>query len=406
MKSGWQKVKISELFKVGSSKRVLKSQWQNEGIPFYRGREITSLSTNGFVDNDLFITEKMFEDYATKYGVPKAGDIVITAIGTIGNAYLVKENDKFYFKDASVLWLKKTTNVSSKFVEWWLKSPLFFEQLDKGNGATVDTLTIQKLQSLEIDIPLPEEQKRIVAILDEAFENIAIAKANAEKNLQNARELFESYLNSIFFQHHKSWLEKTFNDVCIKITDGTHHSPKTQFKESGPERFPYITSKNIRNNFMDLSNVAYIERTIHEEIYARCQPSLGDVLLTKDGAGTGNVTLNSLDRPFSLLSSVCLIKTNPILLKPAFLCYYLQSHTGLSNIVGQMTGAAIKRIVLKDIKKATIPLPSLKEQENIVATLDSLLTETKNLSQFYTQKLAALDELKKSLLQKAFSGEL
>ena len=157
---------------------------------------------------------------------------------------------------------------------------------------------------------------------------------------------------------------------------------------------------------MDLSNVSYIDQDFHDEVYARCQPSLGDVLLTKDGANTGNATLNTLDEPFSLLSSVCLIKTNEAVLKPAFLCYYIQSSTGLSSIVGKMTGAAIKRIVLKDIKKAAIPFPPLKEQERIVTMLDSLLAETQRLESIYQQKLAALAALKKSLLHQAFSGEL
>jgi len=110
------KVALGELFKIGSSKRVLKSQWKTEGVPFYRGREITRLSAYGFVDNELFISESDYATYAAKYGVPTSGDIVITAIGTIGNSYIVREKDRFYFKDASVLWFKKETEVSSEFI--------------------------------------------------------------------------------------------------------------------------------------------------------------------------------------------------------------------------------------------------------------------------------------------------
>lgn len=258
------------------------------------------------------------------------------------------------------------------------------------------------------DFPLPPlpEQRRIVGILDEAMAAIATAKANTEANLANARAVFDSRLHEVFSQRGEGWVEKRLGEVCHKITDGTHHSPKTQFPEPGPNRFPYITSKNIRNNFMDLSDVAYIERAFHDEVYARCQPSLGDVLLTKDGASTGNVTLNTLDEPFSLLSSVCLMKSNPNLLSPAFLCYFLQSSIGLSSIVGRMTGTAIKRIVLRDIKKATIPIPPLKEQDIIVAKLNALLTETQRLESIYRRKLEALEALKKSLLHAAFEGEL
>ena len=99
----WETVKLGALFKIGSSKRVLKADWRDKGVPFYRGREITALSKDGYVDNDLFISETHFAELSSKYGVPQAGDILITAIGTIGNTYIVNQNDKFYFKDASVL---------------------------------------------------------------------------------------------------------------------------------------------------------------------------------------------------------------------------------------------------------------------------------------------------------------
>jgi type I restriction enzyme, S subunit len=166
------------------------------------------------------------------------------------------------------------------------------------------------------------------------------------------------------------WQTKKLGQVCIMIQDGAHESPKRQFDSPGAGRFLYITSKNIRNNYLDLDNVSYVERDFHDRIYPRCSPSVGDVLLTKDGANTGNVTLNTLEEQFSLLSSVCLIKAEPAVLKPAFLSYYIQSPDGLRSITGQMTGAAIKRIILRDIKQATIPVPPLPEQQRIVGILD------------------------------------
>ena len=169
----------------------------------------------------------------------------------------------------------------------------------------------------------------------------------------------------------KGWQTKTLGDVCATIQDGAHESPQKQFDSPGEGRFLYITSKNIRTNYLELKNVSYVERDFHDRIYPRCQPRVGDVLLTKDGANTGNVALNTIDEPFSLLSSVCLIKTNPTALNSGFLCYYLQSPDGLRSIIGQMTGAsAIKRIILRDVKLATIPLPPLAEQQRIVGLLD------------------------------------
>src|SRR3989338_11708024 len=107
MKINWQTKKLGELYQIGSSKRVLKSQWKTSGVPFYRGREITRLAADGFVDNELYISEEHFAQLSEQTGVPQAGDIVLTAIGTIGNSYVVRDSDRFYFKDASVLCLKQ-----------------------------------------------------------------------------------------------------------------------------------------------------------------------------------------------------------------------------------------------------------------------------------------------------------
>jgi hypothetical protein len=140
---------------------------------------------------------------------------VITAIGTIGNAHVVRGSDRFYFKDASVLWLKRTAALSSEFVNLWLKSPSFFDQLDRGNGATVDTLTIQKLQSVELAVPPLAEQERIVGGLDEAFAGLATTQAHAEQNLKNARALFDSHLHAVFTQRGPGWVDRTLDQVCI-----------------------------------------------------------------------------------------------------------------------------------------------------------------------------------------------
>ena len=191
-------VEMRTLFSVGSSKRVLKSQWKSSGVPFYRGREVTKLSLNGAVENDLFISEEHFAELKMKYGVPVAGDIVITAIGTIGNAHVVLDSDRFYFKDASVLWMKKIANVSSEYVLAWLKSPRFFEQLDTGNGATVDTLTIQKLQSMRIRVPSIEDQCRVVSKLGSLRAEVSRLRADCNRKLADLAALRQSLLQAAF----------------------------------------------------------------------------------------------------------------------------------------------------------------------------------------------------------------
>jgi type I restriction enzyme S subunit len=201
----------------------------------------------------------------------------------------------------------------------------------------------------------------------------------------------------------KGWQIKTLGDVCVTVQDGAHESPKLQFVSPGNGRFLYITSKNIRNNYLDLENVTYVDEEFHNRIYPRCRPGMGDVLLTKDGANTGNVTLNTLDEPFSLLSSVCLIKTAPDFLLPSFLSYFIQSPDGLKSITGQMTGAAIKRIILRDIKLAKIPIPPLPEQQRIVALLDEAFAGLATAKANAEQNLQNARAIFESHLQAVFS---
>src|SRR5690606_13493257 len=104
---GWKWKKLGDLFDIGSSKRVHQKDWTTEGVPFYRAREVVLLSKNGSVDNELFISESMYQSFAAKYGLPENGDILVTGVGTLGVCYVVKENDKFYYKDGNIICLKR-----------------------------------------------------------------------------------------------------------------------------------------------------------------------------------------------------------------------------------------------------------------------------------------------------------
>ena len=210
--------RMFELFDVKSSKRVHKADWKKDGIPFYRAREVVKLAQNGTVNNDLFISEELYEEFTKDKGAPKEGDIIISAVGTLGQCYLVKSSDKFYFKDASVLWFENISNVDTRYIEYAFKSDSIMKQvMNKSMGATVGTLTISRAKIIIIPTPPLPQQKQIVAILDKAFAAIDAAKANAEQNLQNAKELFESYLQNVFQNKGDDWEEKELSEVTSKI---------------------------------------------------------------------------------------------------------------------------------------------------------------------------------------------
>ncbi|MCK5639063.1 MAG: restriction endonuclease subunit S, partial [Flavobacteriaceae bacterium] len=180
--------KLGEVCDIKSSKRVHKVDWREKGVPFYRAREIVKLAENGFVNNVLFISKNLFEEFTKLNGSPKEGDIVVSAVGTLGRCYRVKKEDKFYFKDASVLWFDNFKNINSKYVEYLFLSELVKKQvMNKSMGATVGTLTITRAKNIQIPLPPLPEQIRITKILDETFGKLEIAKKNAEKNLKNAK---------------------------------------------------------------------------------------------------------------------------------------------------------------------------------------------------------------------------
>ena len=175
---GWCMTNIGSLFDAVSAKRILKSEWKDKGVPFYRAREIVQLNKEGFANKDLFISEEHFSEIKDKYGIPAYGDIMISAVGSIGYTYIVKENDVFYYKDASVLCLKNTRHWNSKFFSIWLASPFLQEQMYKNSkGTTVDTITLEKLRGYVIPFPPLNEQHRIVAKIEEIFAQLDAIEA-------------------------------------------------------------------------------------------------------------------------------------------------------------------------------------------------------------------------------------
>ncbi len=186
----------------------------------------------------------------------------------------------------------------------------------------------------------------------------------------------------------ESWIWSRLGEICIKITDGTHHSPLNS--ETG--EIKYVTAKNIKDNGIDLTNITYISQDLHEEIYNRCNPEYGDLLFIKDGATTGIVTISNLQEQFSLLSSVALLKL-PKEIHNKFLMYAIRSPFFYNSTRNDMFGVAITRVTLEKIQYSGIPIPPLLEQHRIVAKIDQLiklcdeLEHTIKQNQTYTRQL-------------------
>jgi type I restriction enzyme S subunit len=371
---GWKIKKLGEILKLEYGKPLPDEKRSLNGkYPVY--------GANGLKDrsNDYYFDKKT---------------IIVGRKGSAGEINLTE--DKFWPLDVTYFVTFDLKEYDLLFL-FYLLSSLELPKLAKGIKPGINR---NEVYGIEVKIPSISEQQQIVSILDECFAAIDKAKANAEQNLKNAKELFESYLQGVFEKKGDDWQNTRLGDIC-EIKDGTHFSPKNTTEGD----FMYVTAKNIKPYFLDLSNITYVSESDHRIIYSRCSPKKGDVLYIKDGATAGIATINTIEEEFSMLSSVSLLKCSERILN-TFLVHYMNSIVGKKNFLGYLDGAAITRLTLVKIKNICFPLPPIKNQKTIVRKLDALRAETQKLESIYLKKITDLEELKKSILQKAFAGEL
>lgn len=164
---GWMWVRFGNVVNIVSARRVHQSDWKKEGVPFYRAREIAKLASDGFVDNELFISPELYKEFS-KSGVPQSGDLMVSAVGTLGKTYVVKDKDKFYYKDASVICLENYGHILPEYLKYIMSSEMMMRQIrSNSGGTTVATLTMVRMAQYIFPLPPLAEQKRIVAKIEE-----------------------------------------------------------------------------------------------------------------------------------------------------------------------------------------------------------------------------------------------
>lgn len=165
----WKWIHWGDVVNIVSARRVHQADWRESGVPFYRAREIAKLAEDGFVNNELFISEELYSEFS-KSGVPQENDLMVSAVGTLGRTYVVKATDRFYYKDASVLCFENFGSINPHFLAYVMKSDLMRQQIENNSGGTtVDTLTMVRMVKYLLPLPPRAEQDRIVNALNEAL---------------------------------------------------------------------------------------------------------------------------------------------------------------------------------------------------------------------------------------------
>ena len=384
MKAGWQTRKLGELLQIQNGYAFDSKKFSPSGeMPLIRIRDLkTGIDTE----------TKYSGDYDEKY-VVRSGDFLIGMDGEFG---CYEWKGKPALLNQRVCRLQDfDTALLPRFLFYGVNSHL--KEIEDITGFTT-VKHISSRQILDIDFPSPpfSEQQRIVSILDAAFDGIATAKAKTEQNLLNARALFESHLQSVFTQRGEGWVEKKLSDVCA-ITSTLVDPRKDAFLD-----LTHVGAGNIESQtgaFVDL-------KTAKEE-----------GLISGKFLFDGSMVLYSKIRPYLMkvarpnFNGLCSADMYPLTPFPNeitrdYLFHLLLSKSFTDYAIQGSARAGMPKVNREHLFEYRTWLPDVKVQKKLTAQLDALHEETQRLASLYQRKLAALDELKKSLLHQAFSGEL
>jgi len=388
MKNGWPRKKISEIAKDSLGKMLDKTKNRGEPKPYLR-----NLNVRWFDFNLSDVLEMRFlPEEEAKFTAVK-GDVLICKGGCPGRAAIWQKDEPIHFLKALHRVRFHEPERSKWFLYYLLSKDLDGTLKNHFNGAGIQHFTGESLAQFEMPVPPLAEQRRIVGILDEAFEGIATAKAHAEKNLQNARALFESHLQSVFTQRGEGWVETQLGDIgkvsmCKRVF-------KNETTAAGEIPFYKIGTFGKEAD-------AFIPLRLYDEYKRKFSfPKKGDVLISAAGTIGRCVRYDGEPAYFQDSNIVWIDNDESQVLNEYLYHFYGACDWNSTN------GATISRLYNENLRQVVTAFPkSLEAQSSHVRTLDAMVHETQRLESIYQRKLAALDDLKKSLLHQAFSGEL
>jgi len=395
MREGWKIKKLgdlTELITKGTTPTSVGFNFEDEGVNFVKIESITS-NGNFIVNKFAHISGKANE--ALKRSQLKEGDILFSIAGALGRTAIVSKDilPANTNQALSIIRLKVDENVLKEYIFLALTSGYALEQIEKFKGGVAQqNLSLEQMKNFQIPIPPLQEQQQIVAILDQAFEAIDQAKANIEKNIANAKELFQSKLNDIFSQKGDGWEEKSLGEIgkvsmCKRVLkkDTTPH---------GEIPFYKIGTFGKKAD-------AFIPQKVYNEFTSKYSfPKKGDILISASGTIGRRVIYDGLQSYFQYSNFVGINNNVEI-----FSNDYLYQFYGVCDW-NPSKGATISRLYNDDLRRIKISFPSISEQKQIIPKMEELKIQTNQIELHYKQKLNNLEDLKKSILQKAFAGEL
>ena len=402
MKEGWTTKRLGDVVKrltngyVGPTRDI----YLEGGIPYLLARHVKDNELD--FDGRTFVSAAFNEKH--KKSKLKSGDVLLVQSGHIGHSAVVTDAHEGHNCHAMIVISPVVEKLSGPFLSFYFNSPQTRREFDGiRSGSTVPHLTCGAVKEMRIPVPPLAEQQRIVGVLDEAFAGLAVAQANAAKNLQNARAIFESHLQAVFSQRGKGWVETTLG----KATGGVFTGPfgsllhKSDYVENGiPLVNPaHITDTGINPDF---------SKTVSKETAKRLENynmSQGDIVIGRRGEMGRCAVVTDVENGWVCGTGSFFIKPSERC-DPRFLVRLLRSPLCRASLEKLAGGAVMPNLSNTAIAGLSISLPPIKRQREVVEEFEALAVETQHLSRIYEQKQAQLVALKKSFLHQAFNGDL
>ena len=400
MIQGWQKKRLQDVCKLFTDGNWIESKDQaTEGIRLIQTGNIGLGEYREKAQNARYISEDTFN--RLKCTEIFAGDLLVSRLPEpVGRSCIIPNIHSRMITAVDCTIIRPSDELAPHFLKYYQLSNTYLKHVDeKTTGTTRSRISRKNLGQIFIPVPPIPEQKRIVAKLDQAFEAIDKAKANVERNLQNAKDLFQSKLNEIFSQRGEGWVEKKLG----KISDIVYGYTAKASHDSGSTKYLRIT--DIQDKKVDWDSVPFCD--IDESEFPKYRLIVGDIVFARTGATTGKSYLITNPPKAIFASYLIRVQINTEELNTAFLYLFFQSGIYWESIIKGISGSAQGGFNASKLKELeiTYPLSSIV-QAKYVNEMDDIVLQIEALRNSYNEQIASLDELKKSILQKAFNGEL
>ena len=400
----WEVKRLGEIAEIGSSKRIMAHEYVPEGIPFYRSKEIIEKSLGNKIEERLYISRERYQEIASQFPIPQEGEILITAVGTLGIPYLIRRRDlPFYFKDGNLIWFREIQDVNKEYLIYlWLSEAIIRQIENTFSGSSQKALTIEKVNKLKFpNAPLPE-QKKIAQILSTWDQAIELKEKLIEEKKEQKKGLMQKLLTGEVRLpgFDGEWEEVRLGDIGEFSTSSVNKKI-----EEGERIINLVNYMDVyNNNFID-NSIDYMKVSASESQISKFSLKIGDVLFTPSSETADDIghsaVVKKIDKK-NLLYSYHLVRLRfNKEIDINFKGYVFNNKNVLREFTRLASGATRYTLTLKDFRNTTVYIPkSLQEQKAIAQILSTADKEIELLE----KELEQLKLQKKGLMQLLLTG--